>query len=139
MDAIDVYIPNPGPAGSESALGIDAKSGIVGRRIEPDDPESPVLIYFEGNRFDYANVVTFADRCMVAAGRLTQDAPTIAKRVVNHDAVIRVGSYLPEYRRVELEDGASVTLLAAWLRQGHFTADGTFVPELDADDLRCSS
>jgi hypothetical protein len=136
-DAIDVYVPNPDRGTPPLAFGIDPKSGIVGRRTQPEDPESPVLIYYEGNRFGYANVITFADRCMIAAGRMVEDAPTIAKMLVGHDAVIRVASYLPEYRRVELDDQLGVTRLAAWLQQGHF-AGGLFVPELDGNDLLCS-
>jgi hypothetical protein len=131
---IDVYVPNPD---SIQLLGVDPKSAIVGRH-RPAGSRWTGVVYYEGNRYGYANVVTFADRCMIAAGRMEQNAPTIAKCVVTHDAVIRVASYLPEYRRVELEDGASVTRLAAWLQQGHFAGD-VFVPELDADDLRCSS
>lgn len=133
MDAITVYVPNPD---STRLIGVDPKSGIIGRPALHDD--SLLLVYYEGNRYGFSNVITFADRCMIAAERMTQDAPTIAKSLVPCDAVIRVGSYLPEYRRVELDDGASVTRLAAWLQQGHFAAAGTFVPTLDADDLRCS-
>jgi hypothetical protein len=129
-DVIDVYIPNPERT---AASGIDQGSGIVGRRLVPEDPESPILVYYEGDRYKTSGVVTYADRVRIAAGRLAEQAPTTARALMPCDAVHRVAVFLPAHGRVEVSDGLSVTRLARWLGQMHDD-----LPRLDAADLRCS-
>lgn len=109
---VDVYVPHEG---TDLYKLIDPGSGVVGHRVVPEDPESPILLYFEGNRFNYANVHTFADRCMIAEGRLRTEAPTIARTLARPDDVRRIGVYFPEHRRVEIRDGLALTRLAKWL------------------------
>lgn len=139
MTSIDVYVPNPDHQGGLQTSGIDPKSAIVGRRMVGHDPESPVLIYYEGNRYGAANIVTFADRCMLAAGRLIDNAPTVATRLVHCDAVIRVAGYLPDHRRVQVDDGLSLARLARWLSDAPADADPTdYITDVDATDLLCS-
>lgn len=125
MKRIDVYVPNPDDFGTHTDH-IDPRSGIVGRRMVLVDDESPVILYYESNRYGAVNIVTFADRCMLAADRMTQDYPTVATTLVPCDAVVRVGSYLPEHRRVEVYDGLSLMRLARWVEDG--LTDPDFVP-----------
>lgn len=87
---------------------IDRGSGIVG----VEDGER-ILLYFEGNRFGYANVVTFADRVMIAAGRMQERYPTIARMSVEVDSVRKVGRY-DGSRRISLV-GEEIDSLAAWI------------------------
>ena len=87
---------------------IDRGSGIVGVPYGEDR----ILLYFEGNRYGAANMVTFADRVLHAAGRLAHDAPTGALATVPEREVQQVGMYDPETGTVRLDDEES---LAQWL------------------------
>lgn len=117
---VEVYVP---VEDTHLHSEIDPGSGIVG-----DRKEAVVLIYFEGNRFRYANVHTFADRCMIAEGRLREQAPTIARSVVPVTDLHRVGTYFPQERRVEVGDGLSLTRIAKWI--GLWTGDGFSTEQL---------
>jgi hypothetical protein len=103
-ERLAVYVPDPdAPAeAARTVAHIDRGSGIVGTPVQPDDPESPVLLHYEGNRFNYANVHTFADRVMIAAGRHRENAPTIATCLARPDALIQVGWYHQDEGRVEI-------------------------------------
>lgn len=118
---INVYVPDPAFMRGRQTASIDPLSGIVGNAVAdglvPANDDAPVLIYYESNRFGAVNIVTFADRCMIAAGRLTQRYPTIARREVRSGAVIRLGEYLPDQRRVVIDDDRGMALLAQWLQQ----------------------
>ena len=144
---LNVYVPNP-DAPDVVALqldGIDPKSAIVGA-----DPEElgrgeadRVLIYFEGNRYGASNVKTFADRAMLAGGRCVERYPTTAMRAVLAEALVKVGTLYLDHKRVEVEDGLSLTRLAEWLDQGHYeqvlgSEERWFIPALDPADLRTS-
>lgn len=71
MTRLCVYVP----AVPDSL--IDRGSGIVGE--EPDHPSDPLCLYYEGNRFNASNIITFADRCYHAGDRLRQNYPTVAR------------------------------------------------------------
>lgn len=109
---VTVYVPVPD---RPAVATIDRGSGIVGTPMVPEDPESPILAFYEGNRYGYANVVTFADRCMIAEGRLRTNAPTVAKQLIRPDDVIAVGTYHPDERRVEVHEARGLVELARWL------------------------
>lgn len=123
---VAVYVPTE-PA-SPSTAGIDAGSGIVGRPIG----EGRVLVYYEGNRFNAANVVTFADRCNVAHGRFATAAPTVARALVPVDDVVRVGTFHREHGRVEVAGGRALVRLAKWLGLCHETSEADII---DSDKL----
>lgn len=87
---------------------IDRASGIVGT------PEGDrVVIDFEGNRFGASNIVTFADRVMIAAGRHESRYPTIARLSVEPASVVRVGTY--DGSRKIAVDFDKLDALAAWI------------------------
>lgn len=96
---------------------IDPRSGIVGR---PEDRNGlaggeAVHIYYEGNRFGASNIVTFADRCDHAHGRMVENYPTVAQRMVPLDLLTRVGTFLPRLG-VQLDgEAACLIALAKWL------------------------
>lgn len=98
MTALTVYVPKPG---SFPYVAIDRGSGIVGAPVTME--AGGVILYFEGNRYGYANVKTFADRVAVAAGRLQENYPTLARLVVNPKDVIPVATF--NGQSVEIDAG----------------------------------
>ena len=137
-ERLAVYVPNPDapPHVARQVKAIAPGSGIVGRILQERDPdESPVLIYFEGNVYGSGNIITFADRVYHAASRMTHDAPTIAMRAVQADALVQVGWFYPQHQRVEVEDGGSLTRVAKWL--GLYDGDEDLMPHgsIDTDRL----
>ena len=144
---LNVYVPNPdAPEVVQLQLdGIDPRSAIVGA-----DPEElshgaadRVVIYYEGNRYGASNIKTFADRAMLAGGRCVERYPTSAMRAVLAEALVKVGTLYLDHKRVEVEDGLSLTRLAKWLDQGHYeqevgSEDRWFIPALDSAELRTS-
>lgn len=124
-ERLAVYVPHPdAPAeAARTVAQIDRGSGIVGKRVVEADPEeSPILVYFEGNRFGSQSMKRYADRVLHAAGRMTENAPTIAKTLARPDALLQVGWWYPQERRVECvgsadspEPGRALYQLAAWL------------------------
>lgn len=101
---IDVFLPIDQTVHDH----IDRGSGIVGT------PEGErVTIDFEGNRHGYANIHTFADRVMIAAGRHQERYPTIARLSVEAGSVVRVGSY-DGSRRIAV-DFDRLDAVAAWI------------------------
>ena len=140
---LNVYVPNPDAPEvvAMQLAGIDPQSAIVG--ADPEEGEDRVLIYFEGNRYGASNIRTFADRAMLAGGRCVERYPTAAMRAVLAEALVRVGTLYLDHKRVEVEDGLSLTRLAKWLDQGHYeqelgSEDRWFIPNLDASELRTS-
>lgn len=135
---VAVYVP-----AEDSHLGIDPASGIVGRLV-PDAHgagEDRALIYYEGNRFGYSNVVTFADRCNIAHGRYVESAPTIAQAFPQAGEVYEVGTFYRQHGRVEVSDGLALTRLARWL--GLYDGEdllpqGAIDTDALARELRCT-
>jgi hypothetical protein len=117
---IDVYVPLPGTVAWEH---IDQGSGIVGAL----DTNGTIRLYFEGNRYGYVNVKTYADRVKIAADRQRQRYPTVAQMNVKSSDVRRIGGYAGG--QVVLAAMADHATLAKWLG----------VDELDLDELRVSS
>jgi len=107
---IVVYVPSGGFAATE---GIASKSAIVGR---PEPSGDHVTVYFEGAGFRQSNMKTLADRALHAAGRLEQDAPTIAKMTVPRDALVAVGTFDPRGGRILLTGPHSEREVARWLQ-----------------------
>ena len=149
MTAIQVYVPDPdAPAHvALSVAGIDRGSGIVGTRTHqwhgaPDDGCDDLIIHYEGNRFGYANVHTFADRVRIAAARHIEHYPTIAMQAAPCRALVAVGSFYPEHGRVEITDARGLVALAKWLDQGTWELFGVdervFAEQLRRDELFCT-
>lgn len=113
MRQLDVFVP---VADSHAERMIDAGSGIVGTVIA--DPhgsgEDRVHVYFESNRHGYSNVVTFADRCEIAAGRMWEHYPTIAHAVLAVDELTRVGTFT-EHHGVDVENVQHQMALTGWI------------------------
>jgi hypothetical protein len=69
-ERLAVYVPDPdAPADAARTVAhIDRGSGIVGKRIVEADPaESPLLVYYEGNRYGAENMRLYAERVYHAA------------------------------------------------------------------------
>lgn len=85
---LTVFVPSDhSPLVTEIAAG----SGIVGSS-DPEDADR-VIIDYEGNLYTASNVVTFADRVHVAAGRHTSRYPTVARQRVSAADVVAVGEW----------------------------------------------
>lgn len=97
VEVIDVFIP---AISDPLRAVIEPGSGIVGTT----EGERTIIDY-EGNLYGAQNIVTWADRVMIAAGRHSVRYPTVARSWVKPEALIRVASY--EYRKwapaIELE------------------------------------
>lgn len=106
---IVVYVPSGGFAATED---IASKSAIVGR---PEPGGEHVKIYYEGALHRQANMKTLADRALHAAGRLEQDYPTVARRVVPREALVAVGTFDPSQGRILLTGPHSEREVARWL------------------------
>lgn len=115
MNPFPVYTPNrDAPAVVRLAVAsIDPRSAIVGSPDAPDTAER-TLIYYEGNRYGAGNIVTFADRAMIAAGRLAERYPTVARAAVPRQALLLVGSFTAGHG-VDVPDASSLIALAKWL------------------------
>lgn len=99
----------------DEQLGIRQGSGIVGSPVEGFDRQMRMIDY-EGNLYGSQNVVTFADRCAIAAGRHLERYPTVARMVVHRNRLVEIGEFDPEFGQVELiEDPRARELLADWL------------------------
>ncbi len=88
-----IYVPAPG---HPALAGIAPGSGIVGspeRLVGRGGPDIElVTIDYEGNLYGASNVRTWADRVLVAEGRQRVWYPTVARRVVPSEALVRVGT-----------------------------------------------
>lgn len=129
MHEVKVYIPAPGVTTS-----IDAESGIVGREHPHGRTRLGLVleVYYEGNRFGAANIVTFADRVYHAADRMATNYPTIARGVFPADELEQVGTF--DGDRVQLlPDGGKLTRLARWVGAG-VQGEAGFVPDISRLD-----
>jgi hypothetical protein len=125
MTQYPMYVPDPTAraAVKASVAKIDPKSAIVGVPIQ-GPIAALALIYFEGNRYNAANVVTLADRALIAAGRLAERYPTVASATVPSTALLRVGTFTPGHG-IDVPDAASLIAVARWLElieNGNFDA-----------------
>jgi hypothetical protein len=57
------------------------------------DPEAPLLVWLEGNVYGAVNLTGFVDRCLVAAHRALDAAPTSALRQVPRHLVRPVATF----------------------------------------------
>lgn len=82
----DVIIPSPD---SEDRYGLRSGAGCAVRVLAQGQ-----RIYYEENRMGAVNIVTFADRVMIAASRLAERAPSHAQMLCLHpEHWLRVGSF----------------------------------------------
>jgi hypothetical protein len=121
--AIYAYVPQPDTI---LARMIDPRSGIVGR----PDGHGRINLYYEGNRFGAENVRTYADRCAIAAGRLQENYPTIARSLVDLTNVRRIGTWTPF--GVQLDGASGMNALTRWLGLGREDAAGLWLADHDA-------
>jgi hypothetical protein len=93
------------------------RSAIVGTGKDPDPGLLPqmMIVYYEGNLYGAANMITFADRAMFAYWRLRDHYPTAAMMAVPCSQVMHVANLYPEFGRVEASSGVTLTYLARWL------------------------
>lgn len=108
---MDVFVPNEDhPIRTMIAAG----SGIVGA---PALRGGYLEVDYEGNLYGAANIVTYADRISLAYGRMVQHYPTIARTLVEPEALTRVGTYLPATGVVDLRHATpeGKNLLLRWL------------------------
>lgn len=134
---IDVYVP---AEGALALATIDPHSGIVGSpaqgwlgSAEQNDLHR-IVLDFEGNRFQQAGMVTYADRVRHAAGHHVEHYPTTARIVVDVDQVTRAGTFYPQWQRVEVDDAGELLAIAKWL--GMFDGEQFDADRLHAE-LRC--
>ncbi|MBS1845667.1 MAG: hypothetical protein JST53_14720 [Actinobacteria bacterium] len=106
---IVVYVP---AGGHPATAGIARGSAILGRLV-PGGEE--VRIYFEGGVYGQVNMRTLADRARHAFGRLVENYPTKACRLVPREALVAVGTFESRAGRIMLTGPHSETVVAAWL------------------------
>lgn len=90
-------------------LGVAPKSGMVARCTDHG-----IVVDFEGGIYGQINLVTYADRVAVAAGRAAADYPTAARRYVADTDVVDVGVFDPLMGTIEVDEGMR-DALARWL------------------------
>lgn len=138
-----VYVPAP-DAGIRAV--IDDGSGIVGTpfaewwsaRYGATDvhvPDRRTLIDYEGNRFGAHNMRTFADRVRHAHGRHVTGYPTVARASVRPAELVAVGTFYPEWRRVDVENAEQLVALSKWLA---LWSGDTFDSDKLHEELRCT-
>jgi hypothetical protein len=116
---IVVYLP-----ASRATADIVRGSAVVG---QPRPLADEVKIYFEGSIYGAPqNVRTLADRARHAAGRMVEEYPTAAMRVVPRDALVAVGTFDLRSGRIMLTGPQSERAVADWLG----------MPQLDPTELR---
>ena len=89
-----------------------------------------MLVYYEGNRYGAANMVTYADRAMLAYWRMRDHYPTVAQAAVPVEHLVRIGTLDPERGEIELVDTEHAPDLAEWLG---------CAPALPRDELHVSA
>lgn len=109
---LTVYVP---AQNSELQSIIEPASGIVGSPVETEEG-TQIRIDYEGNLYSADNIKTFGDRVQHAAGRHGEGDqppyPTVARQVVDRQALIPVGRYDSEQGEVLVEDRQA---LREWL------------------------
>jgi len=114
MLEVPVYIPRPTVDGF-IARTVAPRSAIVGQPELPARGEL-LVVYYEGNLHGAANIVTFADRAMVAYHRMAERYPTVAKMAVAPREVTQAATLLPEHGMVEPTlDPTLRAALARWI------------------------
>ena len=119
---IAVFVPaNP------TATLIARGSAIVGQTGGEEGEH--ITIYYEGNLLGYADVKTYADRARIAAGRLAERYPTIARATVPQSALRQIGWFNPETGIELFDEVQTKDALAFWLamevieeKELHFSA-----------------
>jgi hypothetical protein len=86
------------------------RSGIVARRLS----HGKVEVYFEGNRYGAANLTTFEERVLCAAGRLTARYPTVAKAWCDLGDIEVVGVCYPDRGEVVIGRPERLEAWLAW-------------------------
>lgn len=109
QDLLFVFVPKYDAA---SILGIDPRSGIVGKPMGPG--ANDVRIYYEGNRNHASNIITYADRVYMAAGRLVTKYPTSATATVPFSYLTLVGTFNYTTKRLSIFS-SELPVLASWL------------------------
>lgn len=108
MIEVPVYVPVPdSPA---DAL-IDQRSGVVG---QPNGGER-IHVYFEGNRYGAVNMRTLGERVWHAYDRMAQSYPTVAQAFIDRKDLIRVGTFYPEHKKLDVDDATGLTALMKWM------------------------
>lgn len=128
---VNVYLPRLFPEDPlpHRLLTIRPKSGIVG---VPARLADHTLIYYEGNIFNAANIVTWADRVEHAAGRLTWEGrgyPTIAVAMVQTEWLTPVGIW--DGQEITLYDNDAANLVYTYLElheRGEHALDDECMP-----------
>lgn len=104
---LHVYVPLPGSAATAD---IAAGSAIVS--AEPPTPGANIPCHFEGNLNGAANIRNYADKLAHAAGRLTANYPTRARRAIPSDELALVATY--DARRLHVIAVVDKDRLEAW-------------------------
>jgi len=105
MPVLSIFVP---AAGKEHMNGIDARSAIVGV-LQPNADR--VTVYYEGNRYNASNGHRYDQKLELAAGRLVQRYPTIARSSLAVEALDVVGEYNTDTRSIRVLDAGK---LNAW-------------------------
>lgn len=115
MERLAVYVPNDAarPEVAAQVADIDRGAGIVGRARDYESGADRVTVYLEG-RQHVVNIVTYADRCANAAGRLLEDYPTSGMRAVSAEALYLVGWFTPGHG-VDPQNAEQLVAVAKWL------------------------
>lgn len=82
-------------------------SAIVAFRNDAEN----LVIYYEGNLYRASNLERFHERALVAYGRLTQRAPTVAMAMVPESEFLVIGHMHPGQVQISRSD-----LFDQWLR-----------------------
>jgi hypothetical protein len=120
VNRVPVFAPRPHTL---AATAVDRASGIVGSR-----EGGSVVLDYEGNRYGYAGVHTFADRVRVAYGRHAERYPTVARITADEGELVELGYFEPASGEVYVH-GRALGDLLEWLG----------VDELDPRELSPSS
>jgi hypothetical protein len=107
------------PAGEDTFTAAPASAIVTTHRVFDDaagDPDAVLLVWLEGNVYGAVNLTGFVDRCLVAAHRALDAAPTSALRQVPRHLVRPVATFDVSTCRLDVFDPEA---LDAWLRTGH--------------------
>lgn len=113
-DICYVYVPVKDSA-IESA--IKPGSAIVGWPTNPDDTQA--IVYFEGNVYGAENLHNYLERLFVAAYRLRDRAPTVAKMKADLAELICVAQFDIEKRVLTEAHPQRQSELIEWVGKYH--------------------
>lgn len=117
---LTIYLPLPDSYLEDQ---IDRGSGIVGASNGEE-----ATIFYEGNRYQAANIKNFADRVYVAADRSLHSAATIARMAVDEKELLEIGFW-------DENSGRAVILPE---RMGDL-GDWLNVKAIDPSELECTA